>query len=300
LKDVTGLQETAERVVSPETQLKYATTERARLERNSFQEFAWNTSLSCAVANTSAMAMVASQDEQDTPEFARALSSISTPEEKCHPEKVQIQCKSTRLADSLSKYCMAKSTSEHHAEVFSKTCTGCVNNFYKLYISKGLEDRTKESEKDRLRQLEGLFNGDAGAAYCRCLSRFMDSMHRHSQMVMNFTWFFIVFQAALFASVCWLILCGPETEAREQSPSSIEMNIGMQPSGSVGQSRSMMPPSAYGGDPNSQAPPQQVAVMCPHDAGPGMLVNVTTSSGRQAQVRVPPGVMPGQMFTAFV
>lgn len=290
LSELKGLQEATTKAVSVETQEVYKNKARAKLVRNSFQEFSFPESGGCAV-------VVDEAPVQEEFAFARALSGGESPDQQCKLGKRAIKCRSDTLSEQLSDYCMEKN--EKSADDFYGACAGCSVKFFDLYIKNGITD---QPNADRLEKLQDLFGGPAGTAYCRCLSRFIDSNKRHSQAVMNFCWVLACFQGALLFSVVWLILCGPESQqAREHSPSTIEMNIGVQPPGG---------PMGIAGDPYSQQQQhhvdpygqqqQQVAVMCPHDAGPGMLVNVTTSTGKSSQVRVPPGVMPGQMFTAFV
>mmetsp|Transcript_2435 Transcript_2435/g.3221 ORF Transcript_2435/g.3221 Transcript_2435/m.3221 type:complete len:418 (+) Transcript_2435:81-1334(+) len=204
-------------------------------------------------------------------ESSRRLEDVAS---YCTPKEKTVKCGKSApssFAKTTSEYCMAKAS---HEKEFTNFCSACITKWWDLWDMEKLNKEKAEdgSEQEKVPKLQNKFEGDPGAAYCRCMSRFVDSIQRHYPQIKLICNILAILELILLFSTIWLMMCGPDPE--ESSPE-IEMNLGQQPASGA---------------------PQRQTVICPENALPGTPVMVTTNDGRMMQAIVPEGVGPGMPF----
>lgn len=190
---------------------------------------------------------------------------------KCVTQEVQVVCtKDLKYAQALTDYCQG-ATSE---DTFKDVCSGCVEKFWTLWeLNKTFTDE-QTAERDKL---YALYQGDAGAAYCRCLSGFIAYVDAYYPTIKMAGFGFLLLEVLVLVSTIYLMFCGPEGDKRNMdlTQSQIEMSA-------------------------AASKIQFETVECPQKCGPGDPIMVTTQAGQNVQVTVPEGVYPGMMFNVEI
>eukprot|EP00932_Pfiesteria_piscicida_P001879 SRR837773.11828.p1 GENE.SRR837773.11828~~SRR837773.11828.p1 ORF type:complete len:401 (+),score=116.90 SRR837773.11828:116-1204(+) len=255
---------------------KLVSSEKDQLLSKTFRSWAkrWNNPSSknenydCKFESTALLADAEPATAADA-EFMTAVRRLEETKDKCTPTERKVTCANMAMfGEKTTSYCQAKSGYE---SAFVTTCSDCVDKWWEMWHMAKYED-------GQVPDLEAKWRGDSGVAYCRCMSRFFDTVTRHYPTIKNCGIAFGIIEMLLVASTIWLLMCGPDAPAVTDNDAPIE--LGQQPGGQSG--------------------PEMQLVTCPQDAGPGTMVMVQTADGRMMQAMVPPGVGPGMQFQIAV